>query len=764
MARQIRLAEIVIAIRATTSRLRADLTTASSLIRDWSLVAQGLGGTVTEAFQQIAGVGMRAVQMGALAVTAAFALMTFEGAKFENEMVRTFTILGKGFDLTNTIMADLTDTARILGRETLFTSTQAAQGMQILARSGFSAREVMRTIRPVLNMAIVGNLEMAESANIAVAALRSFQLSAFDAGRVANVLAVLMSRANTDIRMAGEALSYVGAVAHGAGLSIEEAAAAIGILSDAGIASSRAGTTLRRVLAQMQAPSARAKKIFDELGVTMTDTAGDLRPLVDIIEDLDTAGMSAAQAMTAFGLRGGPGMQALLNRGAGALRNLQQELEASTGAAERMAQKFRTTVIGRTRDLIASVDDLGKEFSQFYMKSLAKTIFGIRNFIVELVNVGKRSRIFKTVIEGIIKLFTPFGAKIEEVAKKFIEFIKSLKVSEVKKFFDELSERAEVWANALFRAFEAVGKLITKVFGALSIENIIRGLIASIEPLAAIFLFVGKIILNIASWTARLLRFWSILPEPVKVVFGWLFKIWAALSGILAVILPLITNIIIWKLAIVAINAGLAKVGLTIGAVLLPIFTLLGGVALSIGAAIGGWTLGNFIKESKVVQTIFGWWWIYSQGILEVLKQIVTLKWANIPDTIRKAIQQMKDLGTVLNLPTPEGEAKAKPGPFAAGTIAMVGDTLTNLGKLAEQGLISPEIYQALTQTAEYTELMASNLAKANDKLGGKIRLINEHDRKIVDITDALNKILSKSGEDDSKGNTITRGSLKYGK
>jgi len=575
----VKIGEISVEITATTSKLRANLAQASSLIRDFSLLSQGLGGGISEAFRQISEVGVRGLQISLLALGGSFALAAKTGAEFEDEIVRAFTILKEGGNAMVSSLYRMTDTALLLGRETLFSAVQAAQGMQVLARAGFNTKEILDSIRPTLDLAIVGNLGLAESADIVIAALRGFNLETKNAGRVADILALGSSKANTTIQELGNALSYVAPVAAGAGLSLEETAAAIGILSNAGIRGSRAGTTLRRALSQLLAPSRKAKEVMDELGVSFVNSEGKLKPFAMIINDLEKAGMNAAQAMKMFGLRAGPGMIALVNAGSGSISKLSNSLERAKGTAEDMSQAFRTTVKGRVRDLMASIVDLGLAFSENFKKPLADAIFSIRNFVVNLVNVGNRMGIFRTTIKGVKNALEPILDLVGDLANKFKNWVSELTPGKISEFFSGLRKDISAFVESLTKG--EIGAIIKDTF------TVIIGL--------------GKILINTITSISEA---WMGLPQgvrdsirPIIIITALILKLFGGLLNI----------IFLW----ISLNALLASFGLKIttatlaGKVLGTVFLSLWHIVLVIGAGIAGWTLGRLIGELPIVKGYF---------------------------------------------------------------------------------------------------------------------------------------------------------------
>ena len=154
-----------------------------------------------------------------------------------------------------------------------------------------------------------------------------------DLGRLNDVLATAAASSNTSVSQLGSAMKFVAPVAAAAGMSVEQTAAAIGVLSNAGIQGELAGTALRGAITKLLNPSAQAEKILDKLGVTVTNTAGDMLPLDTIVQQFEQSGLSAGDAMAIFGQRAGPGMLALVSAGSKGLTEYTKELEHAEGAA-----------------------------------------------------------------------------------------------------------------------------------------------------------------------------------------------------------------------------------------------------------------------------------------------------------------------------------------------------------------------------------------------------------------------------------------------
>lgn len=169
---------------------------------------------------------------------------------------------------TGQAFEDLRDQAIDLGAKTAFSAKESADGMENLASAGFDAKEIMAAMPGLLDLAAVSGGDVALASENAATALRGFGLEADQAGHVADVFAKAAADTNAEVADMGEAMKYIAPVANAMGLSIEETAAAIGIMSDAGVKGSQAGTTLRGALSRIAKPTKAMKVVMEDLGVS----------------------------------------------------------------------------------------------------------------------------------------------------------------------------------------------------------------------------------------------------------------------------------------------------------------------------------------------------------------------------------------------------------------------------------------------------------------------------------------------------------------
>lgn len=317
--------------------------------------AAGQAERVGKSGRSMAG-GMRTAATAIASVVAAAAALT--GA------VRTIASFEKQISTVGAIsratadeLAAMRDVASELGSTTEFSATQAAQGLEFLSRAGFSASESVTAIPAVLDLATASAMGLGQAADISSNIMSAFGIAAENTASATDILAAASSRANTDVGQLGSAMSFVGPVASSLDIAMSDAAAAIGVLSDAGIQGTRAGTGLRRVLSSLANPTGQAADALQAMGLQLEDLNPQTNDVADVVERLAGAGLSAADALTIFGDRGGPAVLALTSQ-TGRLRELTGELANVEGEAARMAETMRDNLGGDIDSLFSSIQGL----------------------------------------------------------------------------------------------------------------------------------------------------------------------------------------------------------------------------------------------------------------------------------------------------------------------------------------------------------------------------------------------------------------------
>ncbi|ENF0134543.1 phage tail tape measure protein, partial [Escherichia coli] len=259
----------------------------------------------------------------------------------------------------------LREQALKLGSETQFTASDAASGQSFLAMAGFTPQAIQAALPGVLNMALAGGVELGETADIGSNILTQFNLTADQMDQVGDTLTAAFTRTNTDLRALGETMKYTGPVAAKLGISLEEAAAMAGMLANNGLRGSDAGTAMRASLSRLASPPKAAADALKELGVSVADARGKMRPMEDVLLDLYKATQKYGQVdQVSFfkdiaGEEAFVGLQTLVAAaGSGELQKLTRELQGARGEADRVAKVMADNLDGDLKNLDSAWEGL----------------------------------------------------------------------------------------------------------------------------------------------------------------------------------------------------------------------------------------------------------------------------------------------------------------------------------------------------------------------------------------------------------------------
>lgn len=302
-------------------------------IRDAKRQFESLGDSIRKTGRDISAAGQSMTRNLTVPLVGVGTAVVMASANFETGMNRVKALTNATAD----DFADLRDQAKLLGRTTMFSASQAADAMGFLAMAGFKANDILGAMPSTLSLAAAAQIDLATAADITSNILTGYGLQVEDLAHANDVLVKTFTSANTDLVMLGEAMKYAAPVASAAGIQFEQAAAAVGLMGNAGIQASMAGTSLRGAITRLLTPSNEAADTMGQLGLNVLDASGNLVGLDEIIRQLEASGATTADMMTIFGQRAGPAMMALVSQGSDALVDFTSELENAGGTAERVA-------------------------------------------------------------------------------------------------------------------------------------------------------------------------------------------------------------------------------------------------------------------------------------------------------------------------------------------------------------------------------------------------------------------------------------------
>ena len=314
----------------------------------WAGKMDKLGDTFKSGGEKLRAMG-DAMKPVSTILTAGFALSTKKAIDFESQMNTTKSLLADTIptaDELNSTTQKLGESSKGWAKQYGISTSSINEGMQEIIKKGFDANQTIAAMPAILDAAKASgddfNVVMNASTNI----LRQFGLEAKDTNRVTDSLTYVANKTSAGFSDMGLAMEYIGPVAHSLGMSIEETSAAIGLLSDNGIAGEKAGTALRGALSKLLKPSKSNAAAMKELGFSVEEFQSGALKLPDIIDRIkeSTKGWTDAEKSSAiaraFGVEAQTGMNALINQGGDALRNLTKETENARGYTKKLADEL----------------------------------------------------------------------------------------------------------------------------------------------------------------------------------------------------------------------------------------------------------------------------------------------------------------------------------------------------------------------------------------------------------------------------------------
>lgn len=345
----------------------------------------------------------RALTLGVTAplMTAAGAAIQ-TGMQFDASMSNVYGLMSS-LNLSQAQMDALRDTAREMGATTKFSASEAADAMGYMALAGWDDAQVIAGIPGVLNLAAAANMDLAKASDIVTDTMTPFGMAAERAGEAADVFAYAQANSNTTVEALGEAMKYAAPTADAFGMTLQDTAAAMGVLANAGIKGSQGGTTLNAMLRDMKNNAKNGAIAIGKTKVALTNADGSYRSYAAIIRDIDkaTSSMTASQRDAALGAIFGDeslkGILATLKQGPDALDAMTEGMYACGGAAEDMAATMGDNLKGDLAILESGAQDMAIALSDWLMPAARGVVQGITDMIgrFNALDDGTKNTIFR---------------------------------------------------------------------------------------------------------------------------------------------------------------------------------------------------------------------------------------------------------------------------------------------------------------------------------------------------------------------------------
>ena len=425
-------------------------------------------------------------------------------ADFDSAMSRVAAVSGA----TGSDFDSLRDKAREMGAKTKFSATEAADAMNYMAMAGWKTEDMLSGIEGVMYLAAASGEDLATTSDIVTDALTAFGLTAADSGHFADVLAAASSNANTNVSMMGETFKYCAPVAGALGFSVEDTAEAIGLMGNAGIKASQAGTSMRSIMTNLTGDVKLSGAAIGDVTIATTNADGSMRSLSAILADCRVAfaGMTEAEkannAEALVGKNAMSGFLALMNAAPEDIEKVSGAVNDCKDAAKNMADTMQDNLEGQLTILKSQLQELAISFGDLLMPAVWSIVSGLQG-MVDVLNA---------MPDGVKRVIMIVALLAEALGPVLIIIGKTLSAIGT----------IMTWAPKLAGAISAV-KGAFAALSATMMANPIAIVIAAIAALVAAFIYLWNT-------NEEFRQFWIRLWNEIKEVA---VQVWTAVSQFL---------------------------------------------------------------------------------------------------------------------------------------------------------------------------------------------------------------------------------------
>lgn len=487
-------------------------------------------------------------------------------AKFESAMSEVQAISGASGDE----LQALTDKAQEMGATTKFSASESAAALKYMAMAGWDTEAMLNGINGVMQLAAASGEDLASTSDIVTDAMTAFGLSADQSTRFADVLAQTANRSNTSVALMGETFKYVAPVAGALGYSIEDASVAIGLMANSGIKGSQAGTSLKNVLTNLAKPTDQVQSYMDRLNISLTDSAGNVKPLNQLLNEMRDGfnGLTEAEkAEYAAGIAGKEGMSGLLaivNSSQADFDNLTEAINNSSGAAQTVADVMMDNLGGQLTILKSTLEGIAISFGNILLPAVKKVVDSLQNFLNWLNGLTDGQKQLVVTIATVVAAIGPVLLIIGKLITSVTSIIKVVKL--LKSAFAALN--AVMAANPIGIVVLAIAGLVAALVTLYNknetfrdfvneawaqIKGVISGVVNALVNFFTVT--IPGAIDSVTAWFQTLVDnisnfFTVVIPEKINVLVQWFTelpgRIWNTLLDAIAKIRQWGSDIISW--------------------------------------------------------------------------------------------------------------------------------------------------------------------------------------------------------------------------
>ena len=559
------------------------------------------------------------------------------GMQFEQGMANVSAISGA----TGAELTALSDKAKEMGTTTKFSALEAADAMSYMGMAGWNSSQMIDGIAGIMNLAAASGEELASVSDIVTDALTAFGLKASDSAQFADVLAVASSKSNTNVSLLGESFKNVAATAGAMGYSMQDTTTALGLMANAGIKGSDAGTSLRGVMTRLAKPTAEVKQAMTALGISAVNTDGSMKPLSTLIPELQTAFSSLTDsekgqyATMIAGKNALSGFLSIVNSSPDDFYSLSDAINNSEGAAQSMADTMNDTVSGKLTLLksqfegvkIAIFDALGSSQFKGVLQSMSDGL-GALTPSISGVTVAIGNGLFYA-IQGIYNIGMTVFTAVKTAVENNQPAIEKLHTA-----FDNVK-------NSIINAFSGNGTALIQTLANVIIPTLCNSL-SLVLNIASGVISVASTLSPVIAGIAGTVTAYKIAVTAANVVEGirnGLIAFSAVMTGTQAAAFAPLTTATI---AQIAATSALNVVTGVFGAIMTFVTSPIGLVVIAIGAVIA---IGVALyKHWDTVKQWAGNLWNGIKNIFNGIKNTISNAWNGVKETASNVWGAVKDI------------------------------------------------------------------------------------------------------------------------
>lgn len=482
--------------------------------KSWEESNQSTVASTESATSKMAGLMKKSAAVIGVASVAAAKKTIDVGKSFEAGMSEVQAISGaSGKDLEK-----LSAKAKQMGATTKFSATESATALKYMAMAGWKTNQMVSGLSGVMNLAAASGEDLGTVSDIVTDSMTAFGLKAKDSGHFADVLAKASSSSNTNVAMMGETFKYVAPLAGSMKYSIEDTATAIGLMANAGIKGSQAGTSLRSIITRLVKPPKDAATALNALGISTTKADGSMKPLRETMAELRekfsglTESQKASYASSIAGQEAMSGLLAIVNASDSDFNKLQKAIDNSSGAAKKQADVMNNNLQGALYDLGSAAESVGIGIYEDIKTPLTKAVgVGTKQLRI-LSSKLKKGGIKKIVPEEAINTVENLGTVAKAVGGGGLKVLGA-----AAKLVGNNMEVALPVATSLLTVFKGYKAVTTVVTAFRTVSAATEGASTGVQILGtAIQLFTGKTI-SATTATAAFKTVCTALGGPVGI-------------------------------------------------------------------------------------------------------------------------------------------------------------------------------------------------------------------------------------------------------